>query len=216
MNMFESCARFQTQTPEALADVLTGLVTGIRKILVHPDMRGDQKIIALFELVDDVAPPPSGRTAGREENRAAGEAEAQPPGAGTDVTHSAAALFTHRAAQEAGEPLRAVVGARTVAVAADYPELQAGDATALRRDGHLVTASGRRVAAVSSVYLPGRIPPEAAWLLAHTSTPLGLVLEPYGVWREPLEADGERTRGLLKLPGAGGDVPVAVAWELAL
>lgn len=213
MNMLESCDRFRTQTPDALADVLTRLITGIRRILVCPDMRGDQKIIALFKLVDETAPPPSGRTA-EEENRA-GEATAFPPGAGTAVTRSPA-LFTHRAAQEAGEPLRAVVGARTVAVAGDYPELEAGDATALRRDGHLVTASGRRVAAVSSVYLPGRMPPEAAWLLGHTSAPLGLVLEPYGVWREPLEADGERTRGLLRLPGAGGDVPVAIAWELAL
>lgn len=212
--MLESCDRFYAQTPEALAGVLTGLIAGIRKILVHPDMRSDQKVIALFELVDTVAPPPlCGRTA-EAENRAAG-AMALSPRASTAVTHPAA-LFTHRAAQEAGEPLRAVVGARTVAVARDYPELDAGDATALRRDGHLVTASGRRVAAVSSVYLPGRMPPEAAWLLARTSVPLGLALEPYGVHRDELEPQGERTRGLLRLPVPGGDVPVALAWELAL
>jgi hypothetical protein len=214
MNMLESCAHLQTLSAQEVKGVLTGLITGIRRILVHPDMRSDQKLIALFELVDATAPPPQcGRTA-EGENRAAG-AMALPPGASTAVTRPAA-LFTHRAAQEAGEPLRAVVGARTVAVARDYPELEAGDCTALRRDGHLVTASGHRVAAVSSVYLPGRIPPEATWLLAHTSTPLGLALEPYGAWREPLEEDGERTRGLLRLPGAGGDVPVALAWERAL
>ena len=65
------------------------------------------------------------------------------------------ALFSERAAAAAGEPLLAVIASRTVADGAAFPELQADGATVLRRDGRLVTASGRPVAAVTSVYLPG-------------------------------------------------------------
>jgi chorismate-pyruvate lyase len=122
------------------------------------------------------------------------------------------ALFTSRAAAAAGEPLTAVIDSRTVADPARYPELCADGYTAFRRDGHLVTASGRPVAAVSSVYLPGRLPADTARLLARTCVPLGTALEPYGVEREELAPDGPRTRGLLRLHGR----PVALAWELAL
>jgi hypothetical protein len=125
------------------------------------------------------------------------------------------ALFTRRAANASGEPLTAVIDVRTVADPADYPELQASGLTACRRDGHLVTAgSHQAVAAVSSVYLPARIPPAAGRLLARTATPLGLALEPFGVWREELRATTGCTRGRLWLPGP--DRVVAVAWEMAL
>jgi chorismate-pyruvate lyase len=122
------------------------------------------------------------------------------------------ALFTRQAEQAAGGPLTTRIDARTVADPADYPELAADGATALRRDGHLVTASGRPVAAVTSVFLPGRLPSTAVRLLARTATPLGAALEPYGVRREELSPEGPRTRGLLWLAGQ----PVALAWELAL
>lgn len=210
--MLESCERFQTQTPDALADVLTGLITGIRRVLMT-EMTNAQKLTEVFALVDSAAPPPSpgwqAEGAGRP-----GEARLLPP-VSTAAMPPSPGLFTHHAAAEAGEPLRAVIAARTAVDASRYPELRARG-FACKREGHLVTASGRRVAAVSSVYLRDRIPPEAAWLLARTSTPLGLVLEPYGAWRENLAPAGERTRGLLKLPAPGGDMPVAMAWELAL
>jgi hypothetical protein len=122
------------------------------------------------------------------------------------------ALFTSRASVAAGEPLTAVIESRAVADPARYPELCAAGYTAFRRDGRLVTASGKPVAAVSSVYLPGLLPAGTARLLARTATPLGLALEPYGVEREELSPDGPRTRGLLWLRGR----PVAMAWELAL
>lgn len=208
MNMLESCAWFYSEPPEILADVLTQLVTDIRRVLIHPELGNDTKVIEMFAIVDAVAPPPP--------PEGARERPGTEPRARTAMTHlavpSMTALFTRRAAQAAGEPLTARIDARTVADAADYPELRADGGTALRRDGHLVTASGLPVAAVTSVYLPGRIPSGCCRLLARTTTPLGAALEPYGVRREELSPDGQRTRGLLWL----ADLPVALAWELAL
>jgi hypothetical protein len=61
--MLESCERFQTQTPDALADVLTGLITGIRRVLMA-EMTNAAKLTEVFALVDSVAPPPpAGRPA---------------------------------------------------------------------------------------------------------------------------------------------------------
>jgi hypothetical protein len=95
MNMVETCDRTSTEPPEALADVLTtltGLITGVRHVLVHPDLQLDQKLLAVSALVEAAAPRPSGRTAGGKEDRA-GETAAFPPGAGTAVTRSPA-LFS--------------------------------------------------------------------------------------------------------------------------
>lgn len=123
-------------------------------------------------------------------------------------------LYTQRAALAAGEELHAVVCARTAADPASYPELRARGITALRREGQLAGESGRVVAMVASVYLPGRVPVYACRLLARTAVPLGSALEPYGAWRDELEPSGGWTRGLLYLPGC--PAPVAMAWELAL
>ena len=211
--MLESCASLRLLTPAAAAEALVTLITDIRRVLIDPEAGNAAKVTRVFALVDAAAPPPSpgwqAEGAGRP-----GEARLLSP-VSTAAMPPSPGLFTHHAAAEAGEPLRAVIAARTAVDASRYPELRARG-FACKREGHLVTESGRRIAAVSSVYLRDRIPPEAAWLLARTSTPLGLVLEPYGVWREDLAPDGERTRGLLKLPAPGGDVPVAMAWELAL
>jgi hypothetical protein len=88
--MLESYTWFETQTPDALAKALTGLIRDIRHVLVHPDLRLDQKILAVFALVDAAAPPPpAGRPAERDGDRA-GEATALPPGASTVVTRSPA------------------------------------------------------------------------------------------------------------------------------
>lgn len=122
-------------------------------------------------------------------------------------------LYTDRAAQRAGEDVTAVITVRRVTDAGAFPELRPGLAsarTACRRDGHLVSVStGRPVAAVTSVYFPDVIPPDAARLLAETGTPLGRALAPYGVERRELPPQDGRTRALLWLP-------VAMAWELAL
>jgi hypothetical protein len=56
--MLESTASLRLQPPDALADVLTGLITDIRHVLVHPDLRHDQKILAVHALLNAAAPPP--------------------------------------------------------------------------------------------------------------------------------------------------------------
>jgi hypothetical protein len=58
MNMLESCAWFYHEPSEVLADVLTQLVTDIRRVLAHPEMSHYAKVLAMFEVVDTVAPPP--------------------------------------------------------------------------------------------------------------------------------------------------------------
>jgi hypothetical protein len=124
-------------------------------------------------------------------------------------------MFTEGAAAAAGEGITAVIDAREPVRATDYPALEAdGLTTAFRRTGHLVTASGRPVAAVESVYIPARVPPPVVRLLAMTAVPLGTALAPFRAWREELSPENGRTRGLLWLPGPWGDVPVALAWEL--
>jgi len=85
--MFETCQHFQTMSAPDLADLLTGLIKDIRRVLVHPDLRLDQKLLAVCALVDAAAPPPppdcsllAGRP-GREREDRAGETAASPSGA---------------------------------------------------------------------------------------------------------------------------------------
>lgn len=56
--MLESTAGLRLQPPGALADVLIGLITDIRRVLIHPDLGNDQKLTEVFALVDEAAPPP--------------------------------------------------------------------------------------------------------------------------------------------------------------
>jgi len=55
--MLESCARFQTLAPDALADILITLITDIRAVLVA-EMQNDAKLVKVFAIVDAAAPPP--------------------------------------------------------------------------------------------------------------------------------------------------------------
>jgi chorismate-pyruvate lyase len=123
-------------------------------------------------------------------------------------------LYTARAEAAAREAVHVVITARTAASPEECQQLQADDMTVLRRDGELVTAGGRVVAVVTSWYAPGRMPMPAARLLARTAVPLGQALEAFGGWRDELEPQAGRTRGLLWLPG--GTLPAAMARELAL
>jgi hypothetical protein len=73
MSMLESCAWFYREDPEFLADVLTQLVTEIRRTLVHPDMGLADKVTRIHGIVDTVAPPPppeGGEEAARAAHRA--------------------------------------------------------------------------------------------------------------------------------------------------
>jgi hypothetical protein len=56
--MLESCAGFQAQTPNALAGVLTGLITDLRKVINHPETGPVAKLAEVFAIVDSVAPSP--------------------------------------------------------------------------------------------------------------------------------------------------------------
>ena len=87
-----------------------------------------------------------------------------------------------------------------------------------RREGVIRTASGRDVARVSAVYLPGRIgDPDVIERLQCDDVPLGRALFPLGVRRITLDnrtlACGwcaVEASGVLKLPGG---LPVALARE---
>lgn len=61
--MLESCEWIYTQAAEDdLADVITGLIRDIRHVLVHPDLRLDQKLLAVSALADAAEPDfPAGR-----------------------------------------------------------------------------------------------------------------------------------------------------------
>lgn len=40
------------------AEILCGLITDIRRILIHPDLQNAVKLAAIAEAVDERAPPP--------------------------------------------------------------------------------------------------------------------------------------------------------------
>jgi hypothetical protein len=181
-----------------------------RLLLNHPDMPVAARLTAIGALFDEHAPAPrfpapgEGRPGGMTTGRS--DTPARPAGS----------LFTDWVTALTGEDVTAQVTSSTVP-AGHYPELQpqlSGEHTATRREGLLVTGTGRPVARVSSVYLPGRMPPAAAGLLK-AGIPLGRALAP-AVRREPLPPAGGNSRGLLWIPGPAGEWPVAVATELLL
>lgn len=138
-------------------------------------------------------------------------------------------LFTDMARLVSGEEITARVTSRTgrsPLTPDEHRHLESwrdGSAAGARREGELVTGSGRQVARVSSVYLTGRIPdPSVIMTLQCTDIPLGRALYGLEVRREPLEsetmAEGPyvlRSRGRLLLHGPDG-LPVALAEELVL
>jgi antitoxin (DNA-binding transcriptional repressor) of toxin-antitoxin stability system len=184
-----------------------------RWTLIHPDMGVAAKLAAIEELFNRYAPPPSGFP-GSGEGRAGGSTTGLDD---TPARHARSPLFTDWAASVTGEKIRAWVTSVAEVPADSYPELQpqlSGEHTATRREGLLITESGRPVAEVTAVYLHGRMP-DAATVRLRQGIPLGQSLAP-DVRRQPLEPDGIRTRGLLLIPGPDGEWPVAVASELLL
>jgi len=133
-------------------------------------------------------------------------------------------LFTDLAARLTGEEItfhRAASPPVCTLTAAERGPLRAKPGTqGIPRTGILRTAGGRDIARVTAVYLPYRIPDEAALRsLYMTSTPMGTVLAPLGCTRQSLGAmiitTGDiavRSRGLLLI----GGVPVALTGEQVL
>lgn len=64
MTMPDSLAWLREEPPEVLLRTVTGLVTGIRQVLVHPDLGNDGKLSAVSGLVDAAAGDRAGGTAG--------------------------------------------------------------------------------------------------------------------------------------------------------
>jgi hypothetical protein len=132
-------------------------------------------------------------------------------------------LFTEAAELWSGEPIRTEITARTgrsPLTAVEHRDLESwrdGICAGYRREGVLMTASGRRAAQVSAVYLPGRIGDrDAISALQCTDVPLGTVLRPLGVRRRLLTCD-LRASGPYAVEASGclllGDRPVALARE---
>lgn len=138
-------------------------------------------------------------------------------------------LFTDLAKELTGEEITARVisrSPRSPLTAAEHRHLETwrdGLMAGSRREAWLMTSSGRKIARVSSVYLPGRIPDRSVTdALACTDVPLGRALYALGVLRDPLGAETLRgtdyvlrSSGRLLLPGPDG-LPVALAEEMVL
>jgi hypothetical protein len=208
VEVLESYAAIRQQPADILAEQMCALILRGRQALIHTGMGPNAKLAALEQLFNEYAPPPPPHFPGTGEG---GTGEAT----GRDTPARPASLFTDEAEAAAGEPVTIQVTSSIRVPAVHYPELLGhltGERTAVRREGLLVTRSGRAVAEVTSAYLPGRLSPAARARLA-AGMPLGRALAPC-VRREPLPCRYGRTRGLLWVPGPGGEWPAAVASEL--
>jgi hypothetical protein len=132
-------------------------------------------------------------------------------------------LFTEVAELWSGEAIRTEITGRTgrsPLTAVEHRDLESwrdGLCAGCRREGVLMTTSGRRAAQVSAVYLPGRIGDrDVISALQCTDVPLGGALRPLGVRRRLVSCDlrasgpyAVETSGCLLL----GGLPVALARE---
>jgi hypothetical protein len=220
--MHESLAWLRDPASEsALPDLLCGLITDIRLILVHPDLPNAAKLAAITQTVDQVAPPPGPQVI--DAQAAASVVARLAHGTGT-----ATALFE----ELAGEPVRIEMSGRadrqltmTECLALSISPGACGH----QRNGTLRTVTSGLVAAeVSSLVVPDRLPAAACRALGvpgpddpappPSAIPLGRVLADLGVRREPLGAHLTRESGSHILVEASarmwlGEVPVALAYE---
>ncbi|HEY1699041.1 MAG TPA: hypothetical protein VGG75_04915 [Trebonia sp.] len=132
-------------------------------------------------------------------------------------------LFTEAAEQWSGEEIRSAITQRTARsplTAAEHRDLESwrdGISAGWRREGVLMTATGRRAAQISAVYLPARIgDQDVIAALQCTDVPLGRALRSLGVRRSLLSCD-LRASGPFAVEASGclllGDLPVAFARE---
>jgi hypothetical protein len=178
------------ETEPALGDLLCGLIRDIRLILLHPDLGNTAKLGAITQTVDQLAPRGP-------------EASAVPAAASVAAllgrgTGPATALFERLAGDQIRIELTGC--ADRPLTAAECLELRASPGThGHQRTGTLRTVTSGLVAAeVSSVVVPGRLPPSALSALGipgpgdpaplPSAIPLGKVLAGLGVHRESLGA----------------------------
>jgi hypothetical protein len=175
----------------ALSHLLCGLIRDIRLILAHPDLGNTAKLEAISQTVYQRAPAPGPQVSAV--SAAASVAALLARGTGP-----ATALFE----ELAGERVRIELAgqAERALTAAECLELRASPGTrGQHRTGQLRTvSSGLLIAGVSSVVVPGRLPPRALRALGipgpddpappPSAVPLGTVLADLGVQREPLGA----------------------------
>jgi hypothetical protein len=224
--MHESLAWLRDpETEPALGALLCGLIRDIRLILVHPDLGNVAKLGAITQTVDQLAPPPGP------------EASVAPAAAAVAAllargTGTATALFEELAGEQVRIELTGC--ADRPLTATECLELRTSTgAHGHQRTGTLRTANSGMVAAeVSSLVLPGRLPPDARSALGipgpgdpappPSAIPLGTVLAGFGVLREPLGA--RMVRDSTRIQGSGVSVessarmwldglPVALASE---
>jgi len=213
------------ETEHALRDLLCGLIKDIRLVLVHPDLGNAAKLAVITEAVDQLAPPPGPQASGT-------QAAALVVAMLARNTGPATLLFE----KLAGEQVRIELAccANRPLTTAECLDLHVRPKSfGYQRTGTLRTvSSGRVVAEVSSVVVPGRLPASARRALGIPSddepapppsdAPLGKVLADFGVLREPLGA--RLVRDSIHVPGGRvsvessarmwlGDAPVALASE---
>jgi chorismate-pyruvate lyase len=182
--------------------LLRGLVREIRRILVHPDLGIDQKLIAVAGAVDGMAPPPGPSPATRL----------------AMVMRRGSKPFTLLAAEAAGEEVRVKLN-RTEDRPPDDRErrLLGRPGKVQGRAGSLyLPGSGMVIAQVTSVVVPFRLDPYARADLSAGKVPLGQVLAALpGARRETLEArETSDGRVLSSARMHAGGWPVALATEV--
>jgi hypothetical protein len=191
------------ETEPALSGLLCGLIRDIRLILEHPDLGNAAKLGAITQTVDQLTPPPGPQAS-------AASAAASVAALLARGTGPATALFE----ELAGEQLCIELAGRAdrTLSASECLELRASPGThGHHRTGTLRTVGSGLVAAeVSSVVVPGRLPPSALRALGipgpddpaplPSAVPLGKVLAGLGVYREPLGA--RLLRDSTRVPGS--------------
>lgn len=186
----------------SLADPsLRGFIREIRRILVHPDLGLDQKLIAVAGAADELAPPPGPSPATRL----------------ALMLRRGGKPFTLLAAGVAGEEVRVKLDRQETRPPNDREwRLLSRPGQVQSRAGSLyLPGSGLVVAEVTSVVVPFRLDAYARAELKAGKVPLGAVLAALpGARREPLEVRETCAGRVLSAARMhAGGWPVALATE---
>jgi hypothetical protein len=186
------------QTGPALGELLCGLITDIRLILVHPDLGNAAKLGAITHTVDQLAPPP-GLDPG------AAPAAAALAALLARGTSPATALFEELAGEQIRIDLAGCADRPLTATECIELQTRPGEQGHHRTGRLCAVGSGLVAAEVSALVVADRIPAAARLALGipgpedpappPSSLPFGKVLAGFGVIREPLGARMVRAAG---------------------